>query len=101
VQLGGASGTLASFAALYGHDAARQLPTAWLLSSICPRRKLPWHTSRRPITRTADILVAVIDALGMIASDVALGARSETACWSSGGPGRGGSSAMPHSTTLC
>jgi 3-carboxy-cis,cis-muconate cycloisomerase len=96
-QLGGASGTLASFVALYGTDAALRLPRAYAHELGLEPQKLPWHTDRRPITRAADAFTAVIDALGVIAGDIALAARTEVGeVVEPAAPGRGGSSAMPH-----
>ena len=96
VQVGGAAGTLAAVAELagsatravaLGEDLARRLR---LQSSV------PWHTSRRTFTRTADVLVAVTDAWGRIANDVLIRVRPEIGELSEGNvPGRGGSSTMP------
>jgi len=96
-QLGGASGTLASFVALYGADAASRLPAAYAHELGLAAPALPWHTARRPFTRAADALTAVLDALGVIAADVALASRTEVGeAVEPSAPGRGGSSAMPH-----
>ncbi len=57
----------------------------------------PWHTVRTPFTRYADALVTVTDALGHLAEDVLVGARSEVAELAEPrAEGRGGSSSMPH-----
>jgi len=97
VQLGGASGTLASFVALYGEDAARRLPAAFAHELGLTAPELPWHVARRPITRVGDGFTTVLDALGVIASDVALASRTEVGeAVEPAAPGRGGSSAMPH-----
>ncbi|WP_051142706.1 lyase family protein [Gryllotalpicola ginsengisoli] len=96
-QLGGASGTLASFVALYGEEAAARLPGAYAAELSLAAPQLPWHVTRRPFTRLADALVAVVDALGVIGSDVALASRTEVGeLIEPQAPGRGGSSAMPH-----
>jgi 3-carboxy-cis,cis-muconate cycloisomerase len=55
----------------------------------------PWHTVRTPITRYADALVRTTDALGHVASDVLVLARTEVAEVAEPA-GRGGSSSMPH-----
>ena len=55
----------------------------------------PWHTRRTPITTTADAMVGVTDALGVIGGNVALLSRPEIAELGEGG-NRGGSSTMPH-----
>lgn len=54
----------------------------------------PWHTTRAPLTRTADALVACCDAWGHIANDVALGCRAEIGEFTEGAGGA--SSTMPH-----
>ena len=57
----------------------------------------PWHTVRTPFTRYADALVATTDALGHVADDVLVGARSEVRELAEpAAEGRGGSSSMPH-----
>jgi 3-carboxy-cis,cis-muconate cycloisomerase len=57
----------------------------------------PWHTVRTPFTRYADALVATTDALGHVADDVLVGARSEVGELAEPvAEGRGGSSSMPH-----
>jgi 3-carboxy-cis,cis-muconate cycloisomerase len=57
----------------------------------------PWHTVRTPFTRYADALVATTDALGHVADDVLVGARSEIGELAEpAAEGRGGSSSMPH-----
>jgi 3-carboxy-cis,cis-muconate cycloisomerase len=94
VQLGGASGTLASFVAAGGSGsglrAAEQL-AAELGLSVPPA---PWHVHRAPLTRMADALVETSDALGTIGANAALLARSEIGELDDGAAG--GSSAMPH-----
>lgn len=96
VQLGGASGTLASFVELYGEHDAAALPgrLAGELALAAPR--IPWHTARAPFTALADALVTVTDALGVIAADVVLLSRTEIGeVAEPASPGRGVSSAMP------
>lgn len=57
----------------------------------------PWHTVRTPFTRYADALVTTTDALGHVADDVLVGARSEVAELAEpAAEGRGGSSSMLH-----
>ncbi len=57
----------------------------------------PWHTVRTPFTRYADALVTTTDALGHVADDVLMGARSEVGELAEpAAEGRGGSSSMPH-----
>jgi 3-carboxy-cis,cis-muconate cycloisomerase len=54
----------------------------------------PWHTTRRPITRSGDALVAATDACGRIARDVLVLGRPEIGELSEAVGG--GSSSMPH-----
>jgi 3-carboxy-cis,cis-muconate cycloisomerase len=57
----------------------------------------PWHTVRTPFTRYADALATTTDALGHVADDVLVGARSEVGELDEPAvEGRGGSSSMPH-----
>ncbi len=92
-QLGGAAGTLASFAELAGVDAAAALPGAFADELGLATPDAPWHTTRWPVTELGDALVQAIDALGVIAADVATGSRTEIAELAEGTGG--GSSAMP------
>lgn len=94
-QLGGASGTLASFVEL-GGDAASALPARFADELHLDRPLAPWHTRRRPVTALGDALVTVVDALGAIASSVATLSRTEIGELAEPAEaGRGGSSAMP------
>ena len=52
----------------------------------------PWHTTRRPVTRAGDALVATTDACGRIARDVLELSRTGELSEATGG----GSSSMPH-----
>jgi 3-carboxy-cis,cis-muconate cycloisomerase len=95
VQCGGAAGTMALTAELTDSPLAAAEAFAGELGLTWPA--LPWHTRRRPITAVADLLVGVCDALGVIATDVALLGRPEIGEVREGAaPGRGGSSTMPH-----
>jgi 3-carboxy-cis,cis-muconate cycloisomerase len=59
--------------------------------------RLPWHTTRTPVTSAGDAFVGCTDAWGRIASDVVTLARPEIAELSEpAGERRGGSSSMPH-----
>ncbi|HEV7740881.1 MAG TPA: lyase family protein, partial [Pseudolysinimonas sp.] len=92
VQLGGASGTLASFVALDGAGAGIALTerlAGELGLAVAPA---PWHVHRSPLTRLADALVETTDALGTIGANVAVLARDGQLDDGAGG----GSSAMPH-----
>ncbi len=92
-QLGGASGTLASFVELGGERAATALPALFAAELGLAAPTLPWHTRRGVVTRLGDALTTVIDSLGVIATDVATLSRTEIAELSESGGG--GSSAMP------
>ncbi len=103
VQLGGAVGTLAAsteLASLRGLDdapfVAAELVTI-TAEALGLRELRPWHTSRGPVTRTADALVSCTDAWGHVATDVATLSRTEIAELAEpAAEGRGGSSTMPH-----
>jgi len=92
-QLGGAGGTLASAVVLSDPATARALPAAFAAQLALASPAAPWHVERRPVTRLGDALVAVTDALGVIAADVATASRTEIGELSEGVGG--GSSAMP------
>lgn len=92
-QLGGAGGTLASFVAIGGEDAALALPEAFADQLGLATPEAPWHTQRWPVTELGDALVQAIDALGKIAADVATLSRTEIGELAEGAAG--GSSAMP------
>lgn len=102
VQLGGAAGTLAATVevcrAAGSPDpvaSARDLVGALALA-LALQPAAPWHTVRCPVTAVGDTLVAVSDALGHIANDVALLSRPELGELSEpAAEGRGVSSAMP------
>jgi len=91
VQLGGAAGTLAAVVEL-GLDPRQARDDLATRLDLAPAA--PWHTTRRPLTRVADALVAVTDAAGRLAADVATLSRPEIAELSEGHGG--GSSTMPH-----
>ena len=96
VQVGGAAGTLSAVTVLAGGpDGALRLVrrTAHALGLD---EAAPWHTSRAPFTRYADVLVRASDAFGHVANDVLLLARPEIAELAEPAvEGRGGSSTMP------
>jgi 3-carboxy-cis,cis-muconate cycloisomerase len=104
VQLGGAVGTCsattelatlvagAADAEAVAENVARNA-AATLGLDIRP----PWHTTRTPITASADALLGCTDCWGRIASDVVTLVRPEIAELSEPATGkRGGSSSMPH-----
>ena len=92
LQLGGATGTLASLgdrglsiAAEVARDLSLNLPA------------LPWHTHRDRFAEMATTLGLLAGTLGKIARDIALHAQTEIAELAEPlAPGRGGSSTMPH-----
>ncbi|MGC0386414.1 3-carboxy-cis,cis-muconate cycloisomerase [Streptomyces sp. SAI-129] len=93
VQLGGAAGTLAAFAA-YGATDPVELPAAYARELGLREPLLPWHTLRTPIADLAGALAFTAGALGKIAVDVLTLSRTEIAEVAEGSGG--GSSAMPH-----
>jgi 3-carboxy-cis,cis-muconate cycloisomerase len=96
VQVGGAAGTLAAIAELSGSPARAVALGEDLARRLGLQSSVPWHTSRRTLTRTADALVAATDAWGRIANDVLIRVRPEIGELSEADvPGRGGSSTMP------
>lgn len=102
-QLGGAVGTLAATAELaslrkMSDPAAVAAEVATIAGQTLGLRvHRPWHTSRVPLTRTADALVTCVDAWGHVATDVASLSRTEIGELAEPtGAGRGGSSTMPH-----
>jgi 3-carboxy-cis,cis-muconate cycloisomerase len=92
VELGGAAGTLASL----GPDGPAVVAgVAERLGLAVPL--LPWHTDRTRIADVAAVLGQVAGVAGKIAVDVALLTQTEVAeAFEPGGPGRGGSSTLPH-----
>jgi 3-carboxy-cis,cis-muconate cycloisomerase len=92
-QLGGAGGTLASFVQLLGADRASRLPGAFADAAGLAAPDAPWHTARWPVTELGDALVQGLDALGVLAGDVATLSRTEIGELAEGSGG--GSSAMP------
>ncbi len=104
IQIGGAAGTLAAsteLAVLRTGTADPAEVSTTLVQSVATALglavRLPWHTTRTPVTAAADALVGCTDAWGRIASDVVTLARPEIGELSEpGGENRGGSSSMPH-----
>ncbi|MYR59310.1 3-carboxy-cis,cis-muconate cycloisomerase, partial [Streptomyces sp. SID625] len=93
VQLGGAAGTLAAFAA-YGAEDPAALVTAYARELGLRAPLLPWHTLRTPVADLAGCLAFTAGALGKTAADVLTLCRTEIAELAEGSGG--GSSAMPH-----
>lgn len=90
-QLGGAVGTLAALGAAGPAVSERYAEHLGLAAS-----PLPWHTRRQPVLDQAAAIGGLLAATGKVAVDVGLLARTEVGEVAEGGPGRGGSSAMPH-----
>ncbi|CCK26103.1 3-carboxy-cis,cis-muconate cycloisomerase [Streptomyces davaonensis JCM 4913] len=93
VQLGGAAGTLAAFAA-YGAEDATALVAAYAREAGLAAPELPWHTLRTPLADLAGCLAFTAGALGKIAADVLTLSRTEIGELAEGSGGS--SSAMPH-----
>src|SRR5207302_6669839 len=89
VQLGGASGTLASLGER-GLDVLRGLAAELRLAEPV----VPWHTARGRVVELASALAIASGAAAKIGLDVALLAQTEVAEVAEGAPG--GSSALPH-----
>lgn len=90
VQLGGAAGTLAAFAAQNLDGVAVASRVARELGLAEP--VAPWHVLRSPVTRLGDALGELVDAFGTVGRNVATLARVGEL----DDGAAGGSSAMPH-----
>jgi len=92
LQFGGAVGTLASLGSA-GVDVRRALAAELELGAPA----MPWHTHRDRLASLTASLGVLAGTMGKIARDVSLLAQSEIGEVSEpAGPGRGGSSTMPH-----
>lgn len=92
VQFGGAVGTLAAMRTK-GLQVAQALGEELKLA-VPP---LPWHSHRDRMAEIATTLGLCAGTLGKIARDCSLAAQTEVAeIFEPAGPGRGGSSTMPH-----
>jgi 3-carboxy-cis,cis-muconate cycloisomerase len=104
VQIGGAVGTRAAITELAtlvtGTENPVQLSDHVVRSTATTLGldiRLPWHTTRSPVTAAADAFVGCTDCWGRIASDVVTLVRPEIAELSEpAADGRGRSSSMPH-----
>lgn len=107
VSLGGAAGTLAGYlqyAAQTAGGAGRgpqevvdELVEAFAAETGLARPVLPWHALRTPVADLGAALAYTAGALGKMAADVQVLARTEVGeVAEPGGAGRGASSAMPH-----
>jgi 3-carboxy-cis,cis-muconate cycloisomerase len=104
IQLGGATGTWAATTELATllTGAVDPAETADRLvrstaTALGLQVRLPWHTTRMPVTAAADAFVGCTDSWGRIASDIVTLVRPEIGELSEPASGtRGGSSSMPH-----
>lgn len=92
LQFGGASGTLAAL----GKDGPRIAQVLGAeLNLRCP--EAPWHTQRDRLASFICACGVLTGSLGKMARDIVLLSQNEVAeVAEPGGPGRGGSSTMPH-----
>lgn len=92
LQFGGAAGTLAALG-----DAGPAVAEALAKELDLPLPALPWHASRDRITEPASALGILAGTLGTLGRDISLMMQMEVAeAFEPSGPGRGGSSTMPH-----
>ncbi|MEV6613274.1 3-carboxy-cis,cis-muconate cycloisomerase [Streptomyces sp. NPDC051051] len=107
VSLGGAAGTLAGYLQYAGqaaggagrgpHEVVDDLVEAFAAETGLARPVLPWHALRTPVTDLGAALAYTAGALGKMAADVQVLARTEIGeVAEPAGAGRGVSSAMPH-----
>jgi len=103
-QIGGAGGPLSATTELAtllaGRDSPAQVSVQLLHSTAAALGlavRMPWHTTRAPVTAAADAFVGCTDGWSRIASDVVTLARPEIAELSEPATAdRGESSSMPH-----
>lgn len=92
LQFGGAAGTLAALG-----DAGPAVAEALAKELDLPLPALPWHACRDRITELASTLGILAGTLGTLGRDISLMMQMEVAeAFEPTGPGRGGSSTMPH-----
>jgi 3-carboxy-cis,cis-muconate cycloisomerase len=92
LQFGGAAGTLAALGKR-GLEVAEKLAAELGL----PLPEAPWHSHRDRLAEIAAALAILAGTCGKIARDVSLLMQTEVAeAFEPTGPGRGGSSTMPH-----
>jgi 3-carboxy-cis,cis-muconate cycloisomerase len=102
VSLGGAAGTLAGYLQYAGDGAEAATVLAELVDAFADETGLaapvlPWHALRTPVTDLGAALAHTTGALGKIAVDVLVLARTEIGELAEPAvAGRGASSAMPH-----
>jgi len=92
LQFGGAVGTLAPF-----EERGLQVATVLAQELKLALPDLPWHGHRDRLAEVATTLGLLVGSLGKIARDISLMAQTEIGeVAEPAGPGRGGSSTMPH-----
>ncbi|MFE4263124.1 3-carboxy-cis,cis-muconate cycloisomerase [Streptomyces sp. NPDC056883] len=102
VALGGAAGTLAGYLQYAGEEADPAVVVDRLVAAFAAETGLavpvlPWHALRTPIADLGAALAHTAAALGKIAADVLVLARTEVGEVAEAAvAGRGASSAMPH-----
>ncbi|MCW1839654.1 3-carboxy-cis,cis-muconate cycloisomerase [Prosthecomicrobium hirschii] len=92
LQFGGAAGTLSALG-----SEGLEVAIALAAELDLPLPALPWHTDRTRIAEIAGALGMVAGMVGKIAGDLVQEMSSDVAeAFEATGPGKGGSSAMPH-----
>ena len=92
LQFGGAVGTLAAL-----EDRGLQIAAALSRDLKLDSPELPWHAHRDRLAEVAATLGLLVGSLGKIARDISLMSQTEVdEVAEPSGPGRGGSSTMPH-----
>jgi 3-carboxy-cis,cis-muconate cycloisomerase len=92
LQFGGAVGTLAAL-----EDRGLQIAAALSRDLKLDSPELPWHAHRDRLAEVAAALGLLVGSLGKIARDISLMSQTEVdEVAEPSGPGRGGSSTMPH-----
>jgi 3-carboxy-cis,cis-muconate cycloisomerase len=92
LQFGGAVGTLAAL-----HEKGLQVAEALASELQLGVPTMPWHTQRDRVAEVATVLGLCTGTLGKMARDISLHMQTEVAeVFEPAGPGRGGSSTMPH-----
>ncbi|MFZ0038875.1 MAG: 3-carboxy-cis,cis-muconate cycloisomerase [Candidatus Acidiferrales bacterium] len=92
LQFGGAVGTLAALG-----NRGMDVATALGRELDLPVPKIPWHGHRDRVVEVATVMGLCAGTLGKIARDISLETQTEVAeVFEPSGPGRGGSSTLPH-----
>ena len=92
LQFGGAVGTLAALG-----DRGLKIAAALARDLKLDLPQMPWHAHRDRLAEVAAVLGLLVGSLGKIARDISLMSQTEIdEVIEPSGPGRGGSSTMPH-----